>query len=293
VATAAGAAAWLIPPFVDPAGRDSLGRGLDPASIAAAVASDRRVRQERAEQWSYLEAVYRNPGAAQRQLARLVARDGHTSAAQRIAADPARLGELRGRTGLFAGAGTRAERLTAERVVPALVANVQRIGEAEAAAILAYRRSVEAQHAADRTAIPHVSVRAERVIRAQAMAGAADHESIGGRRVFRTAKQAEDADVAAELRAFTAAVRQRFGEDALRAMLRAASRTEGTDLEVRRRPPPSVPDDLHSAFYQMARLVALANKGERLARTAGMSVHVADDDEQESERQREGIRMRQ
>jgi len=37
----------LIPAYVDLAGRDSLGRGLDPASIAAAVAKDRAVQQER------------------------------------------------------------------------------------------------------------------------------------------------------------------------------------------------------------------------------------------------------
>jgi hypothetical protein len=40
---------WLIPPHAGRDGRDSLGRGLDPASITAAVAADARVQQARSE----------------------------------------------------------------------------------------------------------------------------------------------------------------------------------------------------------------------------------------------------
>ena len=37
----------LIPGYVDPSGRDSLGRGLDPRSLAAVAAADRDVRWRR------------------------------------------------------------------------------------------------------------------------------------------------------------------------------------------------------------------------------------------------------
>jgi hypothetical protein len=41
----------LVPAHADPEGRDSLGRGLDEDSIAAVMAADRAVRQEKEEIW--------------------------------------------------------------------------------------------------------------------------------------------------------------------------------------------------------------------------------------------------
>ncbi len=50
---------WLIPPYAGRDPRDSLGRGLDPAGIAAAVATDARVQQARSGPWPHLERAYR------------------------------------------------------------------------------------------------------------------------------------------------------------------------------------------------------------------------------------------
>jgi hypothetical protein len=52
---------WLIPPHVSRDGRDSLGRGLDPANIAAVVAADARVQQAKSEPGHHLERAYRDP----------------------------------------------------------------------------------------------------------------------------------------------------------------------------------------------------------------------------------------
>ena len=78
----------LIPAYVDPNGRDSLGRGLDEASIAAAVAADRAVQREREALPHYLAGAYRDPYAAKARLDEMVKRQGRTSTAARIARDP-------------------------------------------------------------------------------------------------------------------------------------------------------------------------------------------------------------
>ena len=56
---------WLIPPFVSRDGHDSLGRGLDPADIAAAVAAAAGVQQAKSEPWRHLGRAYRDPHTAQ------------------------------------------------------------------------------------------------------------------------------------------------------------------------------------------------------------------------------------
>jgi hypothetical protein len=84
----------LIPPFVSSEGRDSLGRGVDTASIAAADAKDDTVQKARAEPWHHLTHAYRDPHAAHARLNDLVKDHGWTGAASRLAADPAQLGFL-------------------------------------------------------------------------------------------------------------------------------------------------------------------------------------------------------
>jgi hypothetical protein len=76
---------------VDPSGRDSIGRGLDPGSIAAFVAADRTVRREREALSYYLLGAYRDPHAAKAQLDEMVKRQGWTSTATRVAPDPTQL----------------------------------------------------------------------------------------------------------------------------------------------------------------------------------------------------------
>ena len=154
----------LIPPYVDASGRDSLGRGLDPASVRAAVEDDGRVAQERADQRSYLSSAYRDPEAAKERLDELVARDGTVSAARRIETEPSILGELQGRTGFFAGQAGNTERARAHAVADALAQSVRRLGDAMAAAERVYRSSVERQRTADAVAIPNLSGRAQAAV---------------------------------------------------------------------------------------------------------------------------------
>ena len=52
-----GSGAVLISAFVDPEGRDSLGRGLDARSVQAAVEADWGVRNEARAQGNYLAAL--------------------------------------------------------------------------------------------------------------------------------------------------------------------------------------------------------------------------------------------
>jgi len=207
------ASANLIPAYRD-AERDSLGRGLDPASIAVVVAKDHAVQRERASLVQYLRGAYRDPDAAKAQLDEMVKSQGLTSTAARLAQDPEQIGPLRGKFGFFAGARARAERATAERVAKAVVSALDDIARAGNKAAQAYRSSVAAQRRADAVAIPRLSERAEAVVAKLTMAP--DEAARAAVWQGMTA----DEGVAQEVAGFRAAVRQRFGDDTVRAMVR-------------------------------------------------------------------------
>ena len=187
---------------------------VDPGEVAAAVAADPAARRERAALDNYLEGAFRDPGAARARLEELVGTHGHASAARRLAADPGQLGELRGRTGLFAGGAAREERARAGRVAGAVGPAVARLGAAEAAAARAYRERVEGRRAADATGVPRLSGRARAAVEAL---GAAGDE--GGRAAAWAALRA-DGGVAGELDGFVGAVERRFGAEGVRALAR-------------------------------------------------------------------------
>ena len=170
-------------------------------------------------------------------LDEMVKRQGWTSTAARLAPDPTQLGALHGRSGLFAGRGAKLERAGAIGAASAVASHLERIGAAEAKAARTYRASVEAQREADATPVPKLSARAEAAV--AALAAAPDE------RVRADLWRAFTADkvMAAELERFSAAVRQRFGEDTVRAMLRA----EGGSVET-----PSVPRQHRAALTRSA-----------------------------------------
>jgi hypothetical protein len=238
----------LIPAFVDVAGRDSLGRGLDPASIAAAVAKDRAVQQEREALAHYLFGAYRDPDAAKARLDDMVQRQGWTSTAARLAQEPAQLGQLRGRVGFFAGGKAKADREAAERAAAAVAPGVERIAMAETRAAHAYRESVEARRKADATPIPKLSTRAEAAVAALA---APQDEKI---RAALWRDITADKSTGAELRRFSAAVQRRFGDDTVRALLRA----EGRLVDAA-----SVPRQHQAGLATVSRTVHALQQGER------------------------------
>ncbi len=269
------AGGWLIPPYVDPSGqsRDSLGRGISPGEVAAAVAADKAVQREREARWSYLQGAYKDPHGARAALDEIVKREGWTSAAARLAREPEQLGELRGKVGWFASDTAKQERANAERAAGALPGSLTRIGTAEGWAERAYRGGVEAQHAADAAGIPRLSHAAEAALGAVATAG---DEQVRG-----AAWRAVQADkpVAAELERFGAAVERRFGADSVRAMLRAEGRTGAVTLA-------SVTPEQRPALDRVAQLTATLKQGERAG--AGLAQREA---ERERQGQRRGLRM--
>ena len=264
----------MIPAFSNPQGRDSFGRGLDEASVRAAVHTNSRVMHEREEQLAYVEAAYRDPRRAKQRLDELVARDGPLSAVRRITAEPTTLGELQGRTGLLAGAAARAERARAEIVADALADNVRRVAEAEALAEHAYRRSVEEQRRADAVTIPALS---ERALAALQAIGSA-HGQTAQAEAYEALRA--DRDLHREVCAFTAAVERRFGADGVRAITRA----EGQAGVFRSR---SVAPQHQDALDRAARALHSVKLGERM--TATREAERAD--ARESLRQGRGARM--
>ena len=243
------AGGWLIAPHVSPDGRDSLGRGLDAGSVRAAVLADGLVQREREALMDYLRGGFRDPLAARARLDELVKREGFASTAARIARAPEQLGDLRGKTGFFAGQASRQERLVALRAAGAVPGSLSRIAEAERTAEGRYRQGVQAQRAADATGIARLSARAVAAVNALA---AAMNE--GGRLTAWRAMQG-DADVRAELQAFRVAVEQRFGADGVRAMLRAEGRPGAVHL----------PGAGREQVDRVSQLVAALGQGERAA----------------------------
>ena len=241
----------LIPAFANVEGRDSLGRGLDPRSVQAAVAADPRVARERQDQTTYISAAYRNPDSAREKLDHLVRRGGSLSAARRIESEPSVIGELRGRTGVFVGATAKAERSQAESVVRALADNVRRVGEAESTAEQTYRNVVDAQRSADAVAIPRLSDAALVAVAAIAAASAREQKA-----AFYDAARPE---VRRELTGFVDAMTRRFGDEATRAMRRSG---ESPQL------PKSIPHREQGAFVEAARTLQHINTAANAARQA-------------------------
>ena len=266
---------WLIAPYADSSGqgRDSLGRGTSPGEIAAVVAADKAVQREREARWSYVQGAYRDPHAARAALDELVKSQGWTSAAARVVADPLQLGELRGKEGLFAGAKARAEREAAQRAVGAIGPSLEWIGEAEVQAERGYRTGVDAQRTADATGIPRLSAAAEAAI--GVVAAVPDEKARA--RAWRAVQA--DERVAGELRAFGAAVEQRFGEEGVRAMLRTGGRPGAVTTA-------SVAPGQRPELDQVAELTTTMRAGERASTSLAQR-------EAESERQahRRGMRM--
>ncbi len=264
---------WLIPPRVSPDGKDSLGRGLDSGSVAAAVAANGSVQREREARWSYLQGAYRDPYAARTALDELVKREGWTSAAARLSREPEQLGELRGKLGWLASSAAKQERAGAERAAGAVPGSLNRIGEAESRAERAYRVGVEGQRAADETGIPRLSTAAEAAI--GALRAVPDEKKHG--EAWRAVQK--DERVRVELGVFRAAVTKRFGEDGVRQMLRAEGRAGAVTS-------PSVGPEQRPVLDQVAHLTVTLRSAER----AGVA---ATQREVESERQgqRRGLRM--
>jgi Ti-type conjugative transfer relaxase TraA len=264
---------WLIPPYVGADGRDSLGRGTGAGEVAAVVAADPAVQREREARWHYLQGAYRDSHAARTTLDELVKSQGWTSAAARVAADRLQLGELRGKEGFFTGAKGRAERESAQRAAGAIAPSLERIGAAEARAAQTYRTSVETQRVADATGIPRLSAAADAAI--GAISAAKDDRQ---RSEAWLAVQADER-VAGELRAFGAAVAQRFGEEGVRDMLRAGARPGAVVAA-------SVAPEQRVVLDRVAELIVTVRVGERASAAAARRQA-----ETEHQGQRRGLRM--
>ena len=192
--------------------------------IAAAVAADAEVRREREALGRYLEGAFRNPREARVQMDELIKAHGATSASQRIAADPAQLGEMRGRTGLLAGTAARQMRAQAEHVAAAIGPAVSRVGEAERTAAQSVKAESEARRQALATGVPKLSAAAQAAI--NSVAAAED----GTRHAEAWKAARANSEVAGEIDSFMKAVEQRFGAQGMRAFDRAG-RFEGMQVE--------------------------------------------------------------
>lgn len=170
------------------------------------------------------------------------------SPARRIAVAPTILGDLQGREGLLAGRAARQERERALTVTAALTEALHHLGARQEEAGKAYVASVTAQKAADAMPIPKLSEPAQAAVAAIATAGSGDERDKAW-----TAVQA-DAGIAGELARFSGAMKQRFGAEGVRAMLRAVPQAVVHA---------SVPAAYQGALQEVARATAAVTAGEQ------------------------------
>ena len=283
---------WLIPPYVSRDGRDSLGRGLDPAGIAAAVAADAQVQQARSEPWRHLERAYRDPHVAQARLNQLTRAEGWTEAAARIDEAPERLGRLCGRDGMFARPSAQLDRSQAIIAARALGDSLRRIAEAERHVEREYREKVTAQLQRDRVGVPKLSAAAAAVLDAVHTARTeppGEPWHVADTRDRAAVARAWEAGqrnpmIAAEIDRFEMAAEQRLGEEGVAALLRSASEGRPSILGVE---PGQGP-----ALTELARGLAAARRGRRdhqLQRTQDAAEHRHD--HQHRPRHRHGPRL--
>ena len=148
-----------------------------------------------------------------------------------------------------------------QRAAGAIGPSLERIGTAEARAERGYRTEVEAQRAAEAATSTLTAAKDDRV-RAETW------RAVQG-----------DKQVAGELRAFGAAVEQRFGEEGVRTMLRARERLGAINAS-------SVKPEQRPALDRVAELTADLKAGGR----AGASL-ARREAESERQTQRRGLRM--
>ena len=105
------------------------------------MAADPAVQREPDALPQHLSGAYRDPHAAKARLDEMVKRQGLHDTAARVAQDRARVGDLRGKVGFFAGARAKAERASAERAADLVAPSLECIGAAEARAAQTFRGS--------------------------------------------------------------------------------------------------------------------------------------------------------
>jgi Ti-type conjugative transfer relaxase TraA len=253
---------WLIPPHAVRDGRDSLGRGLDPARIIVAVAADARVQQARSEPWPHLGRAYRDPRAAHARLIELVRAEGWTGAAARIDAEHEQLGHLLGRDGIFAGRLAQLDRAYAISASRSLGDSLRRIAETERQAEHQYREDVTTQLRRDKVGVPKLSAEAAAVLEAVHAASterpgeswviAATRDRPAVARAWERGQR--DPRIAAEIDRFENAAEQRLGgEEGVIAFLRNAA-DGGLSL-------PPVEPRQERALRELARGVAAVRRG--------------------------------
>ena len=253
---------WLIPPYVSPNGRDSLGRGLDAASVALVVAKDARVQAAKDEPRHYLVGSYRDPHAAHARLTDLLKHHGWTDAAARVMAEPDQLGRLRGREGFLASRSAQLDRAHAMSAARALGHSLIRIAEAEQRAERDYRESVAAQLRRDAVGIPKLSAAAMAVleaVHAVRTERSGDPWHLAPSRGRAAVAQAWETGrrnpaIAAEIDRFERAAEQRLGTEGSREALRSVR--DGTPFSL-----PGTNTEQREALHQLARGIAAARWG--------------------------------
>jgi BID domain of Bartonella effector protein (Bep) len=206
--------------------------------------------------------AYRDPHAAHARLTDLLKQHSWADASARVAAEPAQLGRLRGRDGIFAGRFAQLERANAILAARSVGYSLTRIAEAEQRAERGYRESVAAQSRRDAVGIPKLSAAAMAVLEAVHAVRAERSDEpwrlapSNGRAAVAQAWETgrRNPAIAAEIDRFEAAAEQRLGAEGFRDALWCVR--DGTPFSV-----PGTDTGQREALHQLARGLAAARWG--------------------------------
>ena len=148
-------------------------RPVTETEVAAAVAAHLESQPAEDRLTPLLAKAYRDPELARQRLDALLRDQGDEMAVEILRrGGMARLGKLRGRTGMFASQGARLERDAADRVASNIPEALLRPGRLHAELTQALRDQLEADRQRDTTAVPGLSDRALAAIERLRQAGA-------------------------------------------------------------------------------------------------------------------------
>ncbi|HYE51050.1 MAG TPA: AAA family ATPase [Azospirillaceae bacterium] len=200
--------AWLVAPRPDAAARRDV--VLVAERIRAAVDADTQVVAARQELGVYLSVAYRDPAAAWSRLRALADRDGWTSLAARVRAEPTTLGPLRGLDGWFGRLLDGGARDRAVLLVRSVADGLERLRRQEGRAETDHCRAAQTRFKAESTGVPRLSPAAEAAVARLEQARTVSTKARAD--AWRTLLN--DRPVAAELARFRRAARVRFGGQA-------------------------------------------------------------------------------
>ncbi|WP_282611086.1 Ti-type conjugative transfer relaxase TraA [Pelagibius sp. Alg239-R121] len=223
---ATSARAFDLPPYQSKDGRDSMGRGTDPASVKKAIDESPALKSSRVSLERFAKNTYRDPVSAVSKIDGWIEQHGYAKTASTVAKFPERVGDLRCDRGMLVGSKAREERQIAMNGARGMADTVRNMERSAAQVAADHVKIVERQHKIDATSVPSLSEGVRNHLREIRSAQVEGPEAIA--KAYESLKQ--DARSMTEIKAYQDAARIRLGSRNYQSAVRGTQvRVPGTD----------------------------------------------------------------